>query len=1141
MEIGTELVGEVRKYLVGPHKDDEELPRLPNYPLDFYISGILFPINTELETEDKELLATGSYQGGEDDANSDDNYGTGWLKQNSIGIRCDLKEDVKKILLDIKFGKYVLTETNAWKRRQVHPTKNEPHVLLLEKKGGELPVTNDAGETEAMVTWKIDEGGGHGSLRYRVLTVFLSNAMQTPPIKDEKGKKIDFRTRKKMENERTIFQPFIKISGADNSPPFTGNQSDIEGGFMSEEDQSLALLFRNRRVYAQGYQCAASWEKNTMNPKYVNTEIMPNYVSKRISVHSTNSDERPCLVDIVTLAYAKNPEKIKTVLQPMISLYEKWIQRLDDKIENLKKEHPNLEEIAIENKEGCEDALRRMRDGLSLITDGKHPEIFDAFVLANRAMLYQRVHYEFAIGKSKGKKEPIRCPDHQETGKTFWRPFQIAFIIMNLRGIADKKSNERKLVDLLWFPTGGGKTEAYLGLAAFSILLRRIRGINDGSGGSGVSVIMRYTLRLLTLQQFERAASLTCALEILRRDHIKKLGNEPFLIGLWVGWSLTPNSTKASEEALKRKAKGEDPLGGSPDQLIFCPWCGHEITWRNFIADNKNSHTNWTLVHCSNTGCEFYHPDKTDVTKALPIITVDTDIYHRCPSILIGTVDKFARMPWRPDSASIFGLVDRYCPRHGFLTSAEDHASNHTTGKPVTVSHIEHLEGPDLIIQDELHLISGPLGTMVGLYETAVEHLSSRRVGEFTLKPKIVVSTATVRGVDHQIRNLFNRDPPRKFPPPGVDYGDTFFWWEDENDGREYVGVSYSHRSMKFALARLFASLLQKVHELKTASNIKKTDPYWTLVGYFNSIRELGGAIRLVEDDVKSNINSIVHLVEGHQGFSIREIKRPQELTGRVNGQEIREIRKILEKAANSAESIDVLLATNMISVGIDVDRLGLMVITGQPKNSTEYIQVTGRIGRREGVPGLVFTLYNPYKPRDLSHYENFVGHHATIQKSVEAVSLTPFSERSMERALHAVFLAIIRLTIPNLSKKEHANNLALAKKKVEQIHQVILDRYSEIQNVDRSKPEYLELGKKIKDFQDNWQRYIEEARKAGNADGIWYNNPYDPYDVEENKNNMVMMIDFAEKKADPARRKFPLATPGSMRDVEKEAGLYYL
>ena len=860
--------------------------------------------------------------------------------------------------------------------------------------------------------------------------------------------------------------------------------------------------------------------------------------SKNFQFSSKTDKDRPGEIDMAKLDRADSPAKALEILEPIVSKYQKWIGHVLEQAGSIDRANTSRVNIANENYKNCLKALDRIKDGLHLLEDGARPEIFESFKITNRAMLYQRARYNFAIGVSKGRRMG-KNPDVFTEGKYFWRPFQIAFLLMNLRGIGDVQSDngkrQRDIVDLLWFPTGGGKTEAYFALAAFSMVLRRIRGAGTEGGGLGVSVVMRYTLRLLTLQQFERASTLICALEKIRRGNTGRLGREPFLIGLWVGYSVTPTYAKSSEESIKRLVRGEKPESGSPAQLNFCPWCGADIRCdrhqNNYHFDKV---TGWTLIHCRNPGCDFYSQNDHDIQQALPIVTVDEDIYRRCPSFLISTVDKFARLPWKPETSSLFGIVDRKCPRCGFFGFSTDHPARHR-GEQKPTKSIGLLDGPDLIIQDELHLITGPLGTMVGLYETAVEYLSSFSSGT---GPKIVVSTATIRGVEDQTRKLYNRAHLETFPPPAIDYGDSFFWWYSKDPGRRYVGLSYSHRSMKFALGRLYSSLLQRVFEIReTAGDDGMVDPYWTLVAYFNSIRELGGAIRLAEDDVRSNIRKMIGILDFHSEFPGRPLDRPDELTSRRTGVEIKELRRRLEQGVDSGDHIDMLLATNMISVGIDMERLGLMVIAGQPKSMSEYIQATGRIGRREDIPGLVFTLYNPYKPRDLSHYEDFAGIHTTLQKSVEPAGLTPFSDKAMERALHAVFLSLVRLTVENLSRNKDARRFTRGNPRVDRLLRAIVDRYVSVQNLDRSNPDYQAAETALLQFQDNWEQFIRKSSSDGHAVFYSDNSKYGRYGTPKER---ILMVDFAEKEIMREKSGFPKETPGSLRDVETEAGLFY-
>jgi hypothetical protein len=284
-----------------------------------------------------------------------------------------------------------------------------------------------------------------------------------------------------------------------------------------------------------------------------------------------------------------------------------------------------------------------------------------------------------------------------------WRPFQLAFILMNLPGIKDPHHLDREVVDLLFFPTGGGKTEAYLGLAAFTLVYRRL--MNPGYSSPGLSVLMRYTLRLLTLDQLSRAATLICALELERQSDPDLLGPWPFEIGLWVGRAATPNRMGGKGDPdpnsayRKTIAFQNDDRKPAPIPLENCPWCGEKFKPQSFqLVPNANNPLDLRVV-CVNRRCDFTR------NQALPLLAVDEPIYRRLPCFLIATVDKFAAMPWTGRVGAFFGRADRY-DQHGFYGPCDK-----DRGRPLPAP----LQPPDLVIQDELHLISGPMGTMVGL------------------------------------------------------------------------------------------------------------------------------------------------------------------------------------------------------------------------------------------------------------------------------------------------------------------------------------------------------------------------------------------------------------------------------------------
>lgn len=553
-----------------------------------------------------------------------------------------------------------------------------------------------------------------------------------------------------------------------------------------------------------------------------------------------------------------------------------------------------------------------------------------------------------------------------------WRPFQLGFILLALESTLDGQHPDRSIIDLLWFPTGGGKTEAYLGLVVMTAFHRRLsRAVPDD--GAGVAAIMRYTLRLLTTQQFQRAAAVMCACEAIRAGAVPNvdssgLGENPFSVGLWVGRGATPNSRK---EAYVSRTDSSKP---SPRQLKQCPCCHAQL---NYDQSDNNSPV---IVRCMSPDCALS-------ASPLPIMTVDDDIYARPPTLLIGTVDKFAQIVRKAETAQLFGVG----------TGAQ----------------------PQLILQDELHLIAGPLGTLAGLYEAALDLILSADGS----KPKIIGSTATIRRAPEQVLALFDRETCQ-FPPPGLDASDSGFAVVDHGTaGRRYAGISTAGRSAKFTLQAVAASLLQT----GTAGlSAQANDPFFTLVTYFNSLRELGGALVLMQDDV----NDTLRLIAASRGNeAVRQPAAVEELTSRRSQDEIRDMLERLDQPAGAAGALDVVLATNMLSVGVDIPRLGLMVMNGQPKTMAEYIQATSRIGRGD-VAGLVVAVLNNAKPRDRSHFETFRTWHDTLYRNVEATSVTPFASRARDRALHAVLVAILRHLAsgmrhdPNLN--ENAESAAL-------------------------------------------------------------------------------------------------------------------
>ena len=781
-----------------------------------------------------------------------------------------------------------------------------------------------------------------------------------------------------IKNEECFFQVSFSVSAKESCfCPYTSIASKAD----KEDEKSNSLLFRKKKTFAIGHGCSASW--NDHDVEFTNeiiTESMPSYEIKPIVPNELKSVELK-MFDLSDLAGGDITENlIKLNLE-----YETWINSQKEiAITELKDEHL---QTALRHIESCQLCLTRMKEGLELLKTNEKAK--RAFKLMNKAMLLQQLHYSIETrnwiiekGNIAGLKDSA-IPDMNDNttwkGLGSWRPFQIAFIMMNLNSMLDPNHKDRVMVDLIWFPTGGGKTEAYLGLSAFTIFLRRLNYKED----SGTTVLMRYTLRLLTAQQFQRAASLICACEIIRKANEKELGTSRITIGLWVGESLTPN--KRTEAMKEFKNMEQDRSEENPFIVLKCPWCGAQMGYIKEAKVNKvkgykrrKVGTKDTIIYqCDNSQCDFSKAD-----FYLPLVVIDEDIYEAPPTLLIGTVDKFAMLTWRPEARSLFGFRGNV-----------------------------RLLPPELIIQDELHLISGPLGSMVGLYETMIEELCTID----NLKPKIIASSATISRAKEQINSLYGRgiDNVNIFPAQCLNAGESFFAFEDKDgSGRVYTGIFASALpSHATAQVRVLSALLQSVKSIPSADE-KLRDPYWTVLAYFNSIRELGHAATLIRADIREYMNSI-WIRKGIKGEERRFINSDIELTSRINSNDIPErLEQLLKswKGDKSEYPVDVCLATNMISVGVDIPRLGLMTVIGQPKTTSEYIQATSRVGRSKNGPGIVFTIYNCSKPRDRSHFEHFQEYHSKIYSKVEPTSVTPFSAPSRERALHAILVGLIRI-----------------------------------------------------------------------------------------------------------------------------------
>lgn len=1011
---------------------------------DRYLLGQLLPRGSIAEPEEyDDILRAGEpTEEGQADA---DTPPARTLMPSSVGLTFCVDGAVDLVLVTSSWGHYrraksetLLTESGqartVWKRS---PEGGEIRLKLQEGHSRQHADEHHPNVHIESTVRRLEREGGADW----IVTVFLING-QTP-AEDTK------------EEEAWIFQPELWIRAADGRPVFRKRPSPFEfeelDALDAEERKILSMQYRDHVEFAVGHGVGIQAEVDPDDPqraRSVSTRIVPHYDVP--ATESPSIEEIPGLSELVRDMKRLSEMETSALVETLSTIpneYERWIAEQEAGASALTS-YSDAVAIALNHSRR---ALERLRAGIDVIeTDARAA---NAFRFANKAMWMQRVHSEYAMRRRRGEAIELGVVDRAETRS--WYPFQLAYVLMAIPGLANPTHIERvdptaAIADLLWFPTGGGKTEAYLGVAAFALAIRRLQATIGGfDGNAGVTAIMRYTLRLLTIQQFQRASTLVCAMEVIRREAIAAgdatWGVEPFRIGLWVGARATPNTTKDAEEAIRNAHRDtwSGGGGGTPHQLPNCPWCGARIEpGRDLVVDTVLERT---LAYCSDSlgRCEFTRREAKG--EGLPVVVVDEEIYRLLPALLIGTVDKFAQMPWKGEVATLFGRVTRRCLRHGFLNAESAETGRHP--KKGDLPRVEPVEAgplrpPDLIIQDELHLISGPLGTMVGVYEAAVDELCKWQLNGVAVRPKVIASTATIRRAKDQVHGLFLR-AVEVFPPGGVGVDDNFFSRRrpvtDTHPGRRYFGICAPGKSRPAVLIRVYVAILAAAQDLYEKYGAD-ADAWMTLVGYFNSLRELGGMRRLVEDDVGTRTFRVNREEDlPRPGLSGRQLRLVQELTSRRASAEIPKILDWLEErfdpaieAERAAERqrkergkrrpIDVLLATNMVSVGVDVRRLGLMVVAGQPKNTAEYIQATSRIGRAS--PGLVCTVLNWARPRDLSHYERFEHFHATFYQYVEALSITPFAPRALDRGLAGLLVSMLRLEELSLTPNRGAGQL---------------------------------------------------------------------------------------------------------------------
>jgi hypothetical protein len=1037
-EVRAQLVDALQLDLIGPNRkmgDPNEV--LPQDPSRWYLTGYIAPFDTDPKERADEDVAEEIDNGGETGAGDDEAVpDTAAARQSffpsSIGMSLLVAAETKRLTVVVRWGdyrwdgeeKFELSSRRGdgtWRR-----TGHEQTITLELPASTNQPRQKDVPNSQGLkieyLVRPVPTDGNETSLPKgtRSVSVFLVNR-RTPE-------------RTELRDQAFAFQTSLEVS---SEAPFVA-RPDPRSMHSEDWDERVAdLQYRDVCEYAVGHNVATEAVLDDQcHCRIARTCWIPSAEVERVAPPNEIPGVTLGMDELSVLA---DHADAQANLGAMVAKYRDWLEGQAKVIPKLPARRAQVAEELIQR---ARHAARRIQEGIDLLAD---PNCLEAFRLANRVMAKSARQRQGVHGTADAKAWPAAAA--AVTPK--WRPFQLAFVLMNLRGIAEPTHADRSAVDLLFFPTGGGKTEAYLGLAAFTLVLRRLR--NPGIASAGLSVLMRYTLRLLTLDQMGRAATLICALELEREKDVNKLGIWPFEIGLWVGKAATPNVMGRKGDNFDDTARAKTIAYGNNDSkprpipIEECPWCGSKLEVAK--GDKKSPFTLYPnrdeplelRIHCLKRGCDFSDE------RHIPLVAVDESIYRRLPCFMIATVDKFAAMPWTGEVGKFFGRADRYDNKFGFFGPCDGGG-----GRPLPGGR---LLPPELIIQDELHLISGPLGTIAGLYEAALDELCCHEVDGQKVRPKIVASTATVRRAESQIQALFDRRTVDIFPPPGPDRRNSFFaetHTREQSNPRLYVGIAAAGRSPKVTMLRAYLTLLAAAQRAfednggeKTAAN--PADPYMTLLGYFNSLRELGGARRIVEDEVGTKLTgySLRKRVGEEEGlFANRTIAyEVVELTSRVSTTKVSEAKRLLSQSFDKKEHVDVALATNMISVGLDIVRLGLMVVFGQPKTSAEYIQASSRVGRDVNRPGLVVTILNVNRPRDRSHYERFAAFHQTFYRSVEATSVTPFSPRALDRALAGTVIALARQKHKEMTPPKGAEAALRLREKLSEIVNYLGDR----------------------------------------------------------------------------------------------------
>lgn len=775
----------------------------------------------------------------------------------------------------------------------------------------------------------------------------------------------------------------------------------------------------------------------------VTTASVPEYVQKRVDYrdwHTSEGDE--LLLPFTSLAEDDGLRLLEELGERMGEYEEEWEQTAHEEAPGAD-DNPQAVQAG---KQAFQREAQRFREGVELLRDPENKDLLTAFQLMNQAFLErfkQRSKVQRILRGETDEDEPSE-EDHQ------WRLFQLVFIVSELRDLLRRDPERGPSGDpeptVLWFPTGGGKTEAYLGLVLLHAFWDRLRG-----KPYGVTAIAKFPLRMLSIQQFSRVSAVFEHAERIRQEASELEGRrgDPFSVGYYAGSSNSlnlldfpvsrdrhgkPTSWTNSFDAVRKDERRLEQAESDHRKVADCPVCTTEDGPGRIVTTFDQEKPGFRH-ECENCGHE------------LNLHVTDTEVLRHLPTFVVGTIDKFARVATEQWGRTMFGQAEVQCPIHGYLIDAPYSDGERVLECPVLGCGEDLLPTPEnvdaspgILIQDELHLLTESLGAFASHYETMLKEtlrlMEQRGYGQGPWK--IVGSTATIEGYERLVRQLYNEGDAVRFPVPGPTRSESFYVEESDEPQRYVLGV----RSHGLSHVDTVMKVLLEYHKLATplaewpAGQDLPFVPDWLGDLPDDQRRSLARRYRTAvtygirKSEVAQVNTSYLQQLNPHlrrNGLPPFEQGRVRNLTGDSSVAQIQDFLDAMEKG-DREDYVQALTATSIISHGVDLDDLNVMVFRGMPHTNGEYIQAMSRVGRADEVPALVVNVYNPNRERDSSHFESHTKHMELMEILLRHVPTTRFSQQALEKTVPGMVLHTVNYgeeDIVDLWKKTTIDGLA--------------------------------------------------------------------------------------------------------------------